>query len=62
MFMVMVNQDKCTGCASCTDACPAKLLGMADDKVEITGDAAECLGCETCVELCPSGCFNIMEL
>lgn len=62
MFMVMINQNKCIGCASCIDACPAKLLSMVDEKAEVSGDAAECLGCETCVELCPNDCFNIMEL
>ncbi|MCL5290822.1 MAG: indolepyruvate ferredoxin oxidoreductase subunit alpha [Bacillota bacterium] len=62
MFMVSINPDKCEGCGSCVDPCPAKILGMSDDKAEVTGDAAECMGCETCVEICPSGAFTLMEL
>ncbi|AEF95277.1 4Fe-4S ferredoxin iron-sulfur binding domain-containing protein [Desulfotomaculum nigrificans CO-1-SRB] len=62
MFMVTINQDKCVGCASCVDACPAKILGMVDDKADVIGDAADCMGCETCVGLCPNECFTIMEL
>lgn len=62
MFMVTINQDKCEGCGACVDACPAKILAMAEDKAEVSGDAADCLGCETCLELCPTEAFSIMEI
>lgn len=62
MFMVLLNSDMCSGCGSCVDPCPARILEMGDGKAEITGDPAECMGCETCVEICPSGCFTIQEL
>lgn len=62
MFLVSIKQDNCSGCGSCIDPCPAKILEMVDGKAEITGDAAECMGCETCIEICENNCFTIMEL
>ncbi|MFZ5592261.1 MAG: indolepyruvate ferredoxin oxidoreductase subunit alpha [Desulfurispora sp.] len=62
MYMVTVDRDKCEGCGECASSCPASILGMVDDKAEVTGDATECLGCETCVTVCPTGAVTIREL
>ncbi|MEG6614987.1 4Fe-4S binding protein [Peptococcaceae bacterium 1198_IL3148] len=62
MFMVNLNNDKCDGCGSCVDPCPARILEMVDGKAEVTGDAADCMGCETCVGICPNECYTIQEL
>ena len=60
MWNVEIDQDKCTGCGECVDACPAQVLELVDEKSEAT-DIDECLGCETCVETCPEGAITVSE-
>jgi Fe-S-cluster-containing hydrogenase component 2 len=46
-----VNEDKCTGCEACIDACPAEAIKMVDGKASI--DADTCVDCGVCVDECP---------
>ena len=61
MFMVAIDEDKCVGCAQCTQGCPAQILGMVEDKASVTGDASECLGCQSCVMTCPAEAITVTE-
>ena len=61
MFMVTIDEDKCVGCAQCTQGCPAQILGMLEDKASVTGDASECLGCQSCVMTCPAEAITVTE-
>ncbi|MCG0277722.1 MAG: 4Fe-4S dicluster domain-containing protein [Thermanaeromonas sp.] len=61
MFLVNVDQEKCSGCGECAAACPAQILSMADGKAEVTGDPVECLGCESCTSVCPTGAVTVQE-
>jgi NAD-dependent dihydropyrimidine dehydrogenase PreA subunit len=62
VFIVSIDEDLCSGCNSCTDLCPAHLLGFSDDKAQITGDETECLGCESCISVCPTEAITIKEM
>ncbi|MCL4423971.1 MAG: 4Fe-4S binding protein [Firmicutes bacterium] len=61
MYMVMVDEEKCTGCGECAGSCPAKLLALNGKKAYVCGDCTECLGCLTCVTVCPSGAVTVQE-
>ena len=52
-----VDVQKCTGCTSCVDACPAEAIEIEDDKAKI--DAGACVDCETCVDECPAGAITM---
>lgn len=60
MYLITIDADKCTGCSSCVDACPAQYLEMVDDKAEIAD--GECMGCESCVAICPEEAIDMREL
>ncbi|AEF93315.1 4Fe-4S ferredoxin iron-sulfur binding domain-containing protein [Desulfotomaculum nigrificans CO-1-SRB] len=63
MYMVSIDRDKCDGCGACVDACPAGILGMADDgKADVVGEAYDCMGCETCVATCPNEAYTVSEV
>ncbi|MGD0785196.1 MAG: 4Fe-4S binding protein [Sedimentisphaerales bacterium] len=46
-----VNEEKCTGCEACVDACPAEAIKMVDGKAVV--DADTCVDCGVCVDECP---------
>jgi len=50
--MVVVNEEECTGCETCVDACPVEAISMADGIAKIDQD--ECTECGTCVDECPA--------
>ena len=62
MFIVSIDEDLCSGCNSCTEGCPAHLLGFSDDKAHVIGDESECMGCESCTSVCPTGAISIAEM
>jgi len=46
----VVDQETCTGCGACVEACPVDAISL-DDKAKV--DADTCIDCGTCVEECP---------
>ena len=50
---VKVNEEKCTGCGDCVDACPCEALKVEDGKCKV--DADNCSDCGACVDTCNQG-------
>jgi len=46
-----VDKEKCTGCETCVEECPADAISMADDKAVV--DPETCIDCGACVDACP---------
>ena len=63
---VVINEDRCKGCALCVDACPKDVLALAERKVNVHGypyveaiTADDCIGCASCGIVCPDGCITV---
>ena len=52
-----VDQEKCTGCGLCVDACPVEAISMNDDKAQV--DEATCTECGLCVDECPNDAITL---
>ena len=61
MSRILIDQERCKGCALCTIACPGGLLKM-DGKVNRQGflpvhisaeDLEKCTSCALCGRMCP---------
>jgi len=46
-----VDEDTCTGCESCMEACPSEAIKMENDKAVIVVE--NCVDCGVCVDECP---------
>lgn len=64
---IVVDTDRCKGCALCVDACPQNVIAVAH-KVNIHGypyveAIAEdrCVGCASCAIVCPDGCITVYK-
>jgi NAD-dependent dihydropyrimidine dehydrogenase PreA subunit len=59
MYVVTVDQDLCTGCGACVEACPAQIFSIENGKAVASSD--ECLGCQGCVSVCPVSAISVVE-
>lgn len=54
-----IDQEKCTLCAICAEACPCHKIYIEDGKARI--DFSGCIACLCCQELCPSTAINLKK-
>ncbi len=59
-FLVLVDQEKCTGCKQCVEACPFGVIYFFDKLGVIKCDL--CGGNPTCVGFCSYKCLDFVEL
>lgn len=52
-----VDENVCTGCGICVDACPQQAIEMADGIARVNFD--KCDGDAACVEACPVEAIRI---
>jgi electron transfer flavoprotein alpha subunit/NAD-dependent dihydropyrimidine dehydrogenase PreA subunit len=57
-MVVKVNEEECTGCESCVDACPIGAIEMKDGIAKIKDN---CNSCNACIEACPVEAIEEVE-
>lgn len=53
----VIDQEKCVGCGTCKDTCPAGAIDFEGDKCKVNPDA--CLSCGACEGECPVGAITV---
>jgi nitroreductase/NAD-dependent dihydropyrimidine dehydrogenase PreA subunit len=56
-----VDDEQCTGCGRCADACPMQILAVVDGTVRSNDryPVFKCITCQNCVASCSKGAINI---
>ena len=61
---VVVDTDRCKGCALCVSACPQGVIVLAN-RVNVHGypyveptQIDKCIGCTSCAIVCPDACIT----
>jgi 2-oxoglutarate ferredoxin oxidoreductase subunit delta len=63
--LVIIDEERCKGCAVCNVACPLTVLALAKEvnnkgynyAVKVNPDA--CTGCANCAVVCPDSCITV---
>jgi Fe-S-cluster-containing hydrogenase component 2 len=53
----IVDKEKCTGCETCVDECPAVAISIENEKAKV--DKELCVDCGSCVDVCPSEAIQL---
>ena len=63
---IVVDTERCKGCALCVEACPQDVIALALKKGNVHGyryveavNADACVGCTSCAIVCPDGCITV---
>ena len=57
IMAAQVDEEKCTGCETCVEACPVEAITMENEKAKVDADA--CTDCGTCVDECPAEAITV---
>jgi 2-oxoglutarate ferredoxin oxidoreductase subunit delta len=64
---VLINKDRCKGCAFCVEFCPRGALEMSDElspkgyTLAVVADESKCLACGLCDVLCPEFAIHLIS-
>ena len=56
---ITIDLEKCTGCETCVEACPLKIISLEDNKAMV--DEELCVECSCCLEECPEEAISLDE-
>jgi MinD superfamily P-loop ATPase len=57
--LAVINQEQCTRCRKCEDACRFNAISYIDMQMQVT--AIDCEGCGYCEKVCPTQAITMME-
>jgi Fe-S-cluster-containing hydrogenase component 2 len=57
ILVAVIDKEKCTGCETCVNECPASAISIDEEKAKVDKDM--CVDCQTCVDVCPSEAIHM---
>ncbi len=60
MLEIVIDKNKCTGCAYCILSCPQEVFDFDYDTTKpFVANISECIVCRNCVEECPKKIIEV---
>ncbi len=57
--MIYVDEERCTGCGLCVEACPTGAMRLVDGVAQV--EQSLCRECQVCLSACPNGAVLAMQ-
>jgi Fe-S-cluster-containing hydrogenase component 2 len=57
--VIYVDEERCTGCGLCVEACPTEAISLMDGVAQI--EQSLCRECEVCLSACPNGAILALQ-
>jgi NAD-dependent dihydropyrimidine dehydrogenase PreA subunit len=61
MYVIAIDETKCTVCGECASICPVEIYKKEGDRV-VVGNTDECSGCQSCISVCESQAIAVTEI
>jgi NAD-dependent dihydropyrimidine dehydrogenase PreA subunit len=63
VYVIAIDEAKCTGDGNCVDICPVRALELREgsEKKAAVTSPDECLGCMACVNTCEHQAITVTE-
>ncbi len=68
MKRLIIDEERCKGCALCTASCPRDLLSLSKDRINSRGfhpaeisDQELCISCAMCARMCPDVAITVKK-
>ncbi len=61
MYVIVIDETKCTVCGECVNICPVEIYKQVDNRI-VVGNSDECSDCQSCISVCASEAITISEI
>ncbi len=61
MYMIVIDEKKCTNCGECVKICPNEIYKIENDRV-VVGNTTDCTNCQSCMSVCQPEAITITEV
>jgi len=61
MYVITIDESKCTRCGECVNICPSEVYKLDGDRV-VVGNTADCSNCQSCTSVCEPQAITVTEV
>ena len=61
MYVIVIDEQKCTVCGECVTICPVEIYKLVDGRI-VVGSSDECSNCQSCISVCEPHAIVISEV
>ena len=61
MYVILIDEQKCTVCGECVTICPVEIYKLVDGRI-VVGNSDECSNCQSCISVCEPQAIMVSEI
>ncbi len=61
MYLIVIDETKCTVCGECVNICPNDVYKLENGRV-IAANTSDCSNCQSCISMCEPQAITISDV